>query len=251
MGHDLHRVEHVMGTAISLHARDVPDPSIAEAVFESLRQAEARFSPYRSQSEISRLQRGELAEAEASADVRHVLALCDDLSRTTSGYFDARHHRADGLPDPTGLVKGWAVEEAALLLEVSGVRHYALNAGGDVIVRGEPEPGRPWRIGLRHPDRPDLLTGVVSLTRGAVATSGAYERGEHIRDPHTGRAPRSMRSVTVVGPSLTYADAYATAAFAMGLPGLDWVAARPGYGVYACTVDGQAVWSRSLDGCLA
>ena len=175
--------------------------------------------------------------------MRRVLALCDDLQRTSDGYFDARGHRVDGLLDPSGVVKGWAVEEAAWLLEAAGVRHYALDAGGDVIVRGEPEAGRAWRIGLRHPRHADRVTAVLSVGRGAVATSGAYERGGHIRDPHTGREAAGLLSLTVVGPSLTYADAYATAAFAMGPEGLAWVARHPGYGAYACTPDGRALWT--------
>ena len=239
----LRQVEHVMGTAISLHVRDLPDPELAAAVFASLREADRRFSTYRPESEISRLRRGELREEAASPDVRRVLALCDDLQRTSDGYFDARGHRGDGLLDPSGLVKGWAVEEAAWLLEAAGVRHYALDAGGDVIVRGEPEVGRAWRIGLRHPHHADRVTAVLSVGRGAVATSGAYERGAHIRDPHTGREAAGLLSITVVGPSLTYADAYATAAFAMGLEGLAWVARHPGYGAYACTLDGRAIWT--------
>jgi len=240
-------VEHIMGTAISVWARDLPDPALADAVYASLRAADRRFSPFRPDSEISRLQRGELAEHEASADVRRVLAMCDDLQRSSGGAFDARGHRADGRLDPSGLVKGWAVEEAAWLLEAAGVRDYAINAGGDVIVRGEPEPGRAWRIGLRHPQRADRVTGVLGLRRGAVATSGTYERGDHLRDPRTGHGPRGLLSLSVVGPSLTYADAYATAAFVMGRDGLAWVARHPGYGAYACTADGRATWTPEVE----
>jgi thiamine biosynthesis lipoprotein len=248
----LHRVEHIMGTAISVDVRD-PDvtATVVDAVFERIREDDRRFSPWKPDSEISRIGRGELMESESSGEVRHVLALCDDLARTTGGAFDARGWRTDGSVDPSGLVKGWSIEEAARLLDAAGCRDYAINAGGDVIVAGEPEPGRPWRVGIRHPRIVDRVAAVLLLRDRAVATSGRYERGDHIADPRTGAAPRDLLSVTVVGPSLTYADAYATAAFVMGRDGVAWVAQHPGYGAFATTATGRAVWTPDLDGLLA
>lgn len=153
----------------------------------------------------------------------------------------------DGGLDPSGLVKGWSIEAAGDILGLAGARNFSINAGGDVIARGEPEPGRPWRVGIRHPELADRLAAVLEVRDLAVATSGAYERGEHIRDPHTGRPPRGLRSVTVVGPSLTYADAYATAAFAMGADGLPWVARHPGYGVYGITDDESVQFTPDIE----
>jgi thiamine biosynthesis lipoprotein len=229
-----------MGTVVSLQIRDqgTNRPALDEAVDAAvayLRDVEARFSTYRPDSEVSRLARGEIREAECSEDVRYVLALCDNLRRTSDGFFDIRHAGRDGGLDPSGLVKGWAVEEAALVLERSGFRRFAINAGGDVVVRGEPAPGEPWRVGIRHPDRADRLAAVLGLRDCAVATSGAYERGDHIRDPRTGRPASGLLSISVVGPSLAWADAYATAAFAMGRDGIAWTARHPGYGVFAVT----------------
>jgi thiamine biosynthesis lipoprotein len=247
-----HRVAPVMGTVISIDVRDPAIPeSAVDAMLARLEEIEGRFSPYRPDSEISRIVRGELAEADASAEVRFVLGMCDDLHRTTGGWFDARGHRADGRLDPSGLVKGWAVEEAALILEEAGARNYSCNCGGDVIARGEPEPGRAWRVGIRHPDRADAVARVLAIRDLAVATSGTYERGEHIRDPHTGEAPRGLVSVTVVGPSLTWADVYATTAFAMGGAGPAWVATHPGYGALAITADERLVWTPTVEPLLA
>ena len=187
------RVEHIMGTAISVDVREGNlDPGDLDAAFACLREVDARFSTYRPDSEISRLRRGEIGEHECSADVRHVLALCDDLHRTSGGFFDARGHRADGGPDPTGVVKGWAAEEAAWMIAEAGARRFAINAGGDIVVRGGVGPHEPWRVGIRHPHRPDRVAAVVLLRDAAIATSGAYERGEHIVDPHTGRAAASL-----------------------------------------------------------
>jgi thiamine biosynthesis lipoprotein len=247
-----HRVAPIMGTVISIDVRDPGIPeSVVDAMLARLEEIEARFSTYRSGSEISRIARGELAEADASAEVRFVLGMCDDLHRTTDGWFDARGHRADGRLDPSGLVKGWAVEEAALLLDEAGARNYSCNCGGDVIARGEPEPGRPWRVGIRHPDRADAVARVLAVRDLAVATSGAYERGDHIRDPRTGKAPTGLLSVTVVGPSLTWADVYATTAFAMGEAGPAWVATHSGYGALAITTDQRLVWTPLVEPLLA
>ncbi len=242
------RVEHIMGTAIAVDVRDGDlVPGDLDAAFFHLLEVDARFSTFRPDSEISRLRRGEVGERDCSPDVRHVLALCDDLHRTSGGFFDVRGHRMDGGPDPTGVVKGWAVEEAAWMIAEAGARRFAVNAGGDIVVRGGVGSGEPWRVGIRHPRRPDRVAAVVLLRDAAIATSGAYERGEHIVDPHTGRPPRELLSVSVIGPSLTYADAYATAAFAMGLDGLPWVASHPGYGAFAVTADERVLWTPVVD----
>jgi thiamine biosynthesis lipoprotein len=232
------RVEQIMGTAIGIDLRDEAVPEIAvDDAFASLRRADARFSTYKPESEVSRLGRGELTLEGCSLELRRVLALAEQLRDDSGGHFDVRGHRADGGLDPSGVVKGWAVEEAAWILDAAGARNYAINAGGDVLVRGEPEPGEAWRIGIRHPLRSDAVARVIELRDGAVATSGAYERGEHITDPLTAAAPRDWLSITVVGPSLTLADAYATAAYAMGSNGLAWVAGHPGYRAYGITPD--------------
>lgn len=232
------RVEQIMGTAIGIDLRDdhVPEAAIEDA-FASLRRADARFSPYRPESEVSRLGRAELTLEACSLELRRVMALAEQLRDDSGGQFDVRRHRTDGGLDPSGVVKGWAVEEAAWILDAAGARNYAINAGGDVLVRGGPVPGEPWRIGIRHPLRVDAVAHVVELREGAVATSGAYERGEHISNPLTAAPPRDWLSLTVVGPSLTMADAYATAAFAMGSDGLAWVSRHPGYRAYGINPD--------------
>ena len=251
-GARLLRVEHIMGTAITIDVRDgAVGPEDLDAAFDQLRRADATFSPFRPDSEISRLGRGELRESDCSLAVRQVLALCDELYRTSGGFFDARGHRPDGRPDPTAVVKGWAVEEAAWMLTEAGARRFAINAGGDIVVRGGIDDRLPWRVGIRHPYRADRVAAVLVLRDGAVATSGAYERGQHIVNPHTGQPPRGLVSVSVVGPSLTYADAYATTAFVMGLDGLAWVAGHPGFDAYAITADDRVIWTPGLDDRLA
>ena len=233
-----------MGTAIGIDVRDpeVVRPAL-DPVFDWLRSVDERFSPYKPDSEVSRLIRGEIQEADASRDLADVLGLCEGLRPLPGGYFDIRRHRPDGRPDPTGLVKGWSVERAAAMLDLAGAQDFTINAGGDVVARGGAEPGKPWRVGIRHPREADKVAAVLEVRDLAVATSGSYERGEHIVDPHTGAAPDGLLSITVVGPSLTYADAFATAAFAMGRDGIAWVVSQSGYGAYAITADDRAIWT--------
>ncbi|HYM57489.1 MAG TPA: FAD:protein FMN transferase [Solirubrobacteraceae bacterium] len=222
-----HRVEHVMGMPVEIDVRDPGvDPAALDGAFDWLRFVDATFSPYRPGSEISRLDRGELALHDAHPVVREVLERCEHLRVRTGGFFDPR---ARGGLDPSGLVKGWSVDRVAALLEAAGARDFCVNAGGDVLVRGAPEPGERWRVGIRHPRRRDRLAAVLALTDAAVATSGAYERGEHIVDPRSGRPPAGVLAVTVVGPDLATADAHATAAFAMGVAGPAWTAGLRGH----------------------
>jgi thiamine biosynthesis lipoprotein len=233
-------VEAVMGTDVAIDVRGPARPEAIAAAFACLREAEARFSTYRPGSEISRVRRGELAPADAHPDVREVLDRCAALHRDTGGAFDAIA-AGGGRPDPTGLVKGWALERAAALLERHGVRDFCLDGGGDICVRGGPAPGARWRVGVRHPCRRDRLAAVLELTDAAVATSGAYERGEHIVDPRSGRPPRGVLSVTVVGPDLGTADAYATAAFALGADGPAWTATLAGHGAMTILEGGRVL----------
>ncbi|MEV7980005.1 FAD:protein FMN transferase [Streptomyces sp. NPDC086519] len=231
----MHRVEHVMGFPVSLRVDDAGDfTGAADAVFAWLREVDERFSPFRPDSEVSRMDRGELAESETSPDLAEVLALCEEYRLATGGAFDARLP-GRGL-DPCAVVKGWSVQRAARLLAVAGAKRFVLNAGGDVVAAGG-----PWRVGVRHPDHADRLCTVLELTDGAVATSARYERGDHIIDGRTGRPATGLLSLTVVAPSLTEADSVATAAFAMGAEGVGWAAARPGCEVFAVDAERQVL----------
>ena len=242
-----------MGTAISLDVRDAGvTPAVLADAFEYLRQVDNRFSTYKPESEISRLGRGEIEESESSPELREVLDLCEQVRRESEGYFDIRAHRTDGGLDPSGLVKGWSLEKAGRILEAAGALNYCINGGGDIVARGEAAPGQAWRIGIRHPMIADRLAAVLAVRDGCVATSGAYERGEHVRNPFSKVAPSGVLSITIVGPSLTFADAYATAAFAMGPTGLAWVAGRPGYEGCAVTADpdgsnARLAWTPGFD----
>jgi len=233
-------VAPVMGTTVSIDVRDDAVPAAAlEAAAQTLRDLEARFTTFRDDSEIKRIERGELTLAEAHPDVREVLGACAVLRAETDGAFDAWR---DGRLDPSGYVKGWAAERAADVLRDHGATHFALNLGGDVICVGGTAPNPPWRIGVRHPADAARMALVVGLADGAVATSGSYERGDHIVDARTGRAPNAWRSITILSPDLATADAVATAALAMGEQGPAWAARLPGCEV-AAIGDQNRLWT--------
>jgi thiamine biosynthesis lipoprotein len=222
------RVEHIMGMPIVADIRDDIGDAQLDRVFDWLRLVDKTFSTYRDDSEVSRLNRGELQLEDAHPDVREVLARCEELRLETNGYFDMRAGRNGGL-DPSGLVKGWAVDRAAALLDEAGIRNYALSAGGDMVLRGGALPDAAWRVGIQHPLDSTQIADVVEGSNLAVATSGEYARGRHVFDPHTGQPPAGVLSVTVTGPDLGTADAFATAAFAMGAKGPHWTARLRGY----------------------
>jgi thiamine biosynthesis lipoprotein len=243
----LQRVEQIMGMPIGIDVRDPNvDPAALDRAFDWFRWVDATFSPYKADSEISRINRGELQPADAHPDVRAILERCEELREETEGYFDIRTDRlpvpltnvtrkrvpgatiSEGI-DPSGLVKGWSVDRAAEILEAAGARNYSINAGGDVRVRGGALPEVYWRVGIQHPYERDKVAAVVATSDQAIATSGAYARGQHIVDPHTGLPPHGVLSVTIVGPDLATADAYATAAYAMGTDGPNWTAQLMGY----------------------
>lgn len=236
-----------MGTAISLELAGALDPERADHLcddaFAWLRAVDARFSTYLPDSEVSRLGAGRLAPDEVSAELREVLVTCASLWKRTDGYFDAY---ATGRLDPSGYVKGWAAQVASDRLVAGGATDHCLNAGGDVRVRGLSAAGEPWRVGVRHPWHADRTCCVIVGTDLAIATSGVYERGHHVVDPLTGRPARGLRSVTVTGPDLGTADAYATAAVAMGGAGATWLAGLTGYESALVTDDGAFLCSRHL-----
>ncbi|MEU4087687.1 FAD:protein FMN transferase [Streptomyces aureus] len=229
---ELRHAEEVMGTVFSFDVRGGESGTVRTALEEAiagLHRVDEVFSTYREDSQISRLARGELTVEECDPEVAEVLGLGAEAERASDGWFSTRY---EGRLDPTGIVKGWAAERAAERLAAAGASGVSVNGGGDVQLVGVPGPHRPWRVGVSDPLRPGALAAVISAAgadRLAVATSGTAERGAHIVDPRTGRsAVTDLLAVTVVGPRLTWVDAWATAAFAMGSrAGLDWLESLP------------------------
>ena len=208
---------------VTIDVRGVdPHPELLERAFAELRHIDAEFSPFIASSAVSRVNRGELRLEDADAELRQVLDLCRLYEVATDGVFNPWH---DGRFDPSGLVKGWAIDRCGSLLERAGARRYFVDAGGDVLARGGRAEGEPWRIGIRHPLERDRVFRVVEADDLAVATSGTYEKGDHIWNRAEGA---DLLSFTVVGRDIVEADVFATACFAMGLAGLEFLGAHPG-----------------------
>jgi thiamine biosynthesis lipoprotein len=233
-------VQQIMGLPISVHVRSRHlAPTIdcrVTALFADLRRIDRVFSPYRDDSDLARRARGEPGTDPLLDDV---LRLCDEAHERTEGWFDPRGlpDPRDGHPryDPSGLVKGWAVERAARHLTDLIGHGWCLNAGGDILVHA-PDDQPPWRIGIENPADPSRVMQVVDLRTGAVATSGSAHRGGHIIDPHTCRPAVAYRSVTLTGPSLLWADVYATAAAARGTTAVEWLRGVEAYeGLFVTT----------------
>lgn len=225
----IRHVEHCMGTVFSFR---IETPGVPRAVLDEvvawLHHVDRTFSTYRPDSVISRINAGTLVRADSPREVQDVLAACDRARDATDGYFDAYYDRPT--LDPSGYVKGWAVQGASDRLRAAGSTNHCVNGGGDVACVGRAEPDRLWRVGIADPHRPGqllhTLTGEGPL---AVATSGLAERGAHIVDPHFATAATDLAAVTVVADDLVRADVCATAAVAMG-PGRcrQWLAAQDG-----------------------
>ena len=232
-----------MGTVVTFDVRTAgPAGGVATALQAAvgwLHWVDLTFSTYQHGSEVNRLDRGELPAAECSAELRHILALCHELHKKTGGFFDAW---ATARFDPSGVVKGWSIEQASSILVAAGFPDHAIDGGGDVRLRGRPGRGEPWQVGIRHPRQPEAYSAALCLAEGAVATSGTYERGAHVVNPRTGRPATELVSVTVVGPELTTTDAYATAALAMGADAPDWLTDLDGYEAQVVSEQGRG-WS--------
>jgi thiamine biosynthesis lipoprotein len=239
-------VEQIMGLPISIHLRGnglrsgVADERIA-AIFAELRRVDEVLSPYRDDSDLSRWDRGEVGLADADPMLAEVVRLCELAHERTEGWFDPRGlpDPRDGHPryDPSGLVKGWAVERAAGHLAGLAGTGWCVNAGGDVLVHS-PDGQPPWRVGIEHPGNPARIMRVVERRSGAVATSGRTHRGSHIIDPYAHRPAETVQAVTVTGPTLLWADVYATAAAARGKASLPWLEAIADYEALIVTSHG-------------
>ncbi|WP_322753797.1 FAD:protein FMN transferase [Frankia sp. Cas3] len=249
-------IEQIMGMPVSLHLRgprahgDPEVERIVAEVFAELRMVDALFSTYRADSEIMMLNRGELALSGCDRLVQEVADLCADATERADGYFSAQLPAPDAGAeavagagrrwfDPSGLVKGWAVERAAArLAAIDGYDHY-LSAGGDIAAHVDDPASPAWNVGICDPLDSTRVLATLPVRCGGVATSGSAARGAHIVNPRTGRpAGSDLLAVTVTGPSLMWADVYATAAFARGADALAWLTSLDRTEALVVTADG-------------
>lgn len=231
----------LMGMPITVQVEDADATADdLERVFDYFGYVDATFSTYRESSDVSRLNRGELAPADYSDDLRETLALAERTKRETSGYFDIMR---GGVCDPSGVVKGWAIQRAAEQLGERGRANFYIDAGGDIAIAGLRD-GAPWRVGIRNPFNRQQIVKALAVTDCGVATSGTAIRGQHIYNPHDPDMPlRDIVSLTVIGPTVCDADRFATGAFAMGREGIRFIEGLSGFEGYMIDAHGVATYT--------
>jgi thiamine biosynthesis lipoprotein len=229
----------LMGMPITVEIIGSPlTDGIFDTVFGYFAYIDETFSTYKANSEIMHINRGELAEDDWSDDMKTIFELADVARQKTDGYFDIE--KPDGTYDPSGVVKGWAIQNAAEIVKDAGFQNFYIDAGGDIQTSGINSDGEPWRVGIKNPFNEQEVVKVVQAKDTAVATSGTYIRGLHIYNPKTGTPADDIASFTVVGDNVCDADLVATAAFAMGHNGIRFVEDMPGFEGYAIDKNGTA-----------
>ena len=215
-----HEIE-VWGTVVFIDFTSEVEikPAISK-VEQYVHEVDQLFSTYKENSVISQLRRGEIEIAQCPPEVIEVWNLCAFVRELTEGAFDP--WAISGGFDPSGLVKGWAADQCAEILLAAGANHVQVNAAGDLSLRGGFTPEQPWSIGVVNPDNRLEILQTFEIIDGAIATSGTYERGTHISDPHTGMIAIGAKSATVIGPNGAIVDALATALMVSGRDGAIW-----------------------------
>jgi FAD:protein FMN transferase len=232
----------LMGMPITVEVVDAAASDAAlDDVFDYFQYVDDKFSTYKDSSEISRLNRGDLKFDQASDEMKLIFELAEQTRRESNGYFDIHHN---GIIDPSGIVKGWAIYNAAEIFHKKGFGNFYVDAGGDIQACGKNSQGEKWRVGIRNPFNMNEIVKVLSVSDGGVATSGTYVRGQHVYNPkNSGDTLTDILSLTVIGPDVYEADRFATAAFAMGRSGIDFIEYLPGFEGYMIDKDKQATYT--------
>ncbi len=235
-----------MGMPVTLELVDSWATQAAlEDVFAYFERIDQKFSTYKEASEISMINAHKLSLQQSSEEMRSIFSMAEKTALETNGYFDIQHN---GTYDPSGIVKGWAIQNAAQDLRGRGFRNFYVDAGGDVQAVGRNSQGEYWSVGIRNPFKTNEIVKVLSISDGAVATSGTYERGQHIYNPKKQNQPiTDIQSLTVVGSNIYDADRYATAAFAMGRDGIYFIEELEGFEAYMIGSDKQATFTSGFE----
>ena len=220
----MRKVQQIMGMPISIDIPGCDNTQVFDWAFARLRQIDNKFSTYKPQSEVSLYINSKIEEADLSRELKNIIRACHRAEKLTGGYFSAW---ASGQFDPSGYVKGWAIAEAGDIIEKTGYGTYCIGAGGDILAKSDSD--KVWSIGIQDPNDKTKILNKLSISKGAVATSGNYERGTHIVNPKTNLPANDFMSVTVSGPDIIWADVLATAIFAMGPAGQNYIKSWPSY----------------------
>ncbi len=233
------QTQSIMGMHVSVDIKDAnSNADDFNLVFDYLHYVDQKFSTYKPESEISKINRGEMLEPDYSDDMKEIFYLAEQTKQDTNGYFNIKNN--EGNLDPSGIVKGWAIWKASLLLKQSGRKYFCIGVGGDIQVSVENPAIQFWTVGIKNPfDLSQIVKG-LRVTDQGVATSGSYERGSHIYNPLKPTQPlNQILSITVIGPNIYEADRFATAAFAMGRNGIHLIESLPKLEGYM--IDNQGV----------
>lgn len=236
-----------MGMPVTLEIVDgSASQSHFDRVFDYFSQVDQKYSPYKEESYIGLINSGRLKPQDYSGEMREILSLCEATRQETNGYFNIFHH---GKCDPSGLVKGWAIYKAAQIVKGEGFKNFYVDAGGDIEVSGLNGQKKPWSLGIKNPfDENEVVKIVYLKNGGGLATSGTYIRGQHIYNPHNpSEKIEDVVSLTVVGPNIYEADRFATAAFAMGRRGIEFIEKRPGLEGYLIDLEGRATLTSGFE----
>jgi thiamine biosynthesis lipoprotein len=229
----------IMGMPITVEIVDDAPFRLMDDVYDFFISIDNRFSPYKPDSELSEYNRGDIATAGLSAEMLEVLALADRTRTETNGYFNLK--RPDGLLDPSGIVKGWAVRKAARMIRAFGIQNFYVDAGGDIQTCGTNGNGEEWIVGIRNPFCKHEIIKAVMVRECGIATSGTYVRGQHIYNPYLPKKQiDDIVSLTIIGPDVLEADRFATAAFAMGEEGIYFIEELRGIEGYIINSSGVA-----------
>lgn len=234
----------IMGMPVTIEIINCRDRKLFKQVFDFFRGIDQQFSPYKKNSEVSQINRGVLKKKDFSVKMKKIISLAKKTERQTEGYFNVFQNH---IFDPSGIVKGWAILEAAKILKKNGQKNFFIEAGGDIQVSGRNESGHRWKIGIKNPFQPSEIVKVLNISSQGVATSGSYERGQHIYNPKGGEVTDDVVSLTVIGHNIYEADRFATAAFAMGEKGLQFIDSITGLEGYAIKKNGIATFTRNFD----
>lgn len=215
-----------------------------EILFEYFTHVDNTFSTYKPESEISKFNNSLLEKKDFSPEMQEVFELAEKTKQETYGYFDIYHNE---MFDPSGIVKGWAIQNAADMLRHAGFTNFYVEAGGDIQVSGHTVNDTKWKVGIRNPFNRDEIVKVIEVDNHGVATSGTYIRGNHIYNPKTNSNEFDIASLTVIGPNIYDADRYATAAFAMGKAGIDFIYSKIGFEGYMIDNEGKATYTPDFE----
>lgn len=234
-----------MGMPATVNVTDISvmEEDISE-VFSYFHFIDKKFSTYKKDSEISQINRGELQETQFSNEMKKILVLSEETKKETEGYFDINFN---GVLDPSGLVKGYAIFQGAEILRKKGFLNYFVEIAGDVQVQGKNEKGESWKIGIQNPFNTDEIIKIVRLFNKGIATSGNYIRGNHIYNPREKKLTDEIVGITVIGPNIYEADRFATAAFAMGRKGIEFIEKLKGFEGYMIKKDKMAVLTSGFE----